>query len=141
MNASDLPFDTCLHWQRQRIAVLEQPLVEVERSFSWKDRGELGWQFAHNKVLVCPRCLDKWGFLDFGKPMLQREPDGCLSPVAAFCGRCGEGVEEQVPGSILNHNNGVDLPLLYALPLSLLEREFQVHLQYYEKGEHGADSS
>lgn len=134
MNSPEPPFSTCEQWQAQTLLV-EGQVAEITRSFSWRTEGD-GWSYAGNRLLVCPRCQRTWAFLDFGQPMGFEEPAGCIWPVAAVCERC-PAVGPVPAGSLLQaisaDGRNFDLPLLWALPESLLRREFNLHLTALEK--------
>jgi len=129
----DLPFNTCTEWQEQLVFIVGFPPATITRSFSWRSITD-GWSYAGNQMLVCPKCQKIWAYLDFKRPMQAGEEAGCLWPVAAFCEKCPSN--GPVPsGSIMISygfdGENYDLPLLYALPLDLLKREFELHLNHY----------
>jgi hypothetical protein len=136
-----LPFDTCAHWQQQRLSVAGLDEIVVGRSFSWRLRSAEGWSFRGNEALFCPRCYRTWAYLDFGRPMAFRETPGCLWPRGQACADCAPASGE-IPGSLLDVGPyNTDLPLLYAMPLELVKREFELHLQFIERETSGAYAS
>lgn len=84
--------------------------------------------FGVNRAVVCPRCGELWCRLY----LAGGEWRGWTWP----CRRCAAWpLEESVPGSILSllAFNGIN-PLEH-LPDAVLKREFEVHLQRYERTE------
>ena len=108
---------------RHQRVMLNDQLWQIGRHHSFA--GETHVAISH--ILVCPACTRVWALLQF-----LDEPFAW--PRAAFCG-CVHHADEwhPVPGSLLCEEGygTIDDSLLSALPDSLIQREFQLHLKAY----------
>ena len=89
--------------------LLDNQLFELDRARSWPGDTFGGWNYAHSRALICPKCLSQWAILAF-------EGDEILHPQGAFCAAHGDG-------RLLLEFGAIDLPLLAAMPEPLLKRE------------------
>jgi hypothetical protein len=95
----------------------------VHRDHAYADQSHV----AHSQLLVCPRCCTPWAKLRF-------DDDDLCWPMSQFCEHCPLRDDwHPVPGSLLVEEGWgvVDDSLLQALPLSLLKREFDLHLKAF----------
>lgn len=120
----------------QRIMIPDEEIfVEIKRYWSWKMPDSDGWSTARSVGFVCPVCLKVWAMLSFPEVEPRFQASRCQQHR-----KLEKSVEAcRVDGSIIEDIGYagwglIDYALLYALPADLLRREFDLHLQYAEKG-------
>src|SRR5579864_3349462 len=83
----------------------------------------------HSRAKVCPWCLTIWA-------RIEREDDSVYAIESQSCEQCwGPSYPMVVPGSLLDNrvNWTEDMDLLAHLPPDLVEREYRLHIKYFER--------
>lgn len=124
----------CLWVAEQTVALLDEGLFATfTRAGAWQHGSSEGWTTHQNLGFVCPVCCKVWGVLSSGQGELVFTTSCC----SRHAGQ-GEYSFSRVDGSLLYSYStfeygNFDLPLLAALPPELLRREFDLHLNHFER--------
>lgn len=115
---------------QQTVALLEENLFfSFPRAGAWSTTG-LGWSSPIPLGFVCPVCCKVWGIL----AIEERELIFTASPCVRHAGYSPYRVDGSLLYSYSTFEAGnFDVALLDALPPELLRREFELHLNHYEK--------
>lgn len=127
----DFAYVSCLWTFQQTIALPDENLFfSVERVGAWQHNDSEGWTSARNLGFVCPVCCKVWGILS--------GLEGELVFVTSCCRRHAGHNPARVDGSLLYSYSifeygNFDQALLAAMPAVLVRREFELHLNHFER--------